>query len=177
VILVFAGRRPGSDAFPQDKVNAVGEQTRRLVADLRPRLAIGSAAAGADLLAAEAALEAGARVEILLAGDKGRFRSESVEDKGPPWPERFDRLLSSAAVAMTEVPRLDDADASYRAVTIAVVERAEQLAEAGEATTLLALSSPREGALDHTEELVALAVTRRWQILHIDPAQPAGQER
>src|SRR5258705_8431116 len=77
VILVFAGRRPGGDGFPEENVGPVGEQTRRLVAELRPRLAIGSAAAGADLLVAGAALEAGAKVEVLLAGSRERFRSES----------------------------------------------------------------------------------------------------
>jgi hypothetical protein len=173
VILVFAGRRPGSDAFPEENVGAVAEQARGLVAELGPRLAIGSAAAGADLLTAEAALEAGARIEVLLAGDRDRFRSESVDDKGAPWPERFDRMLDNHAVTVTEVARVEDADASYRAVTAAIVERAERLAEEGERVTLLALSSPRGGKVDHTEELVALARARGWRVLRIDTARPA----
>jgi hypothetical protein len=172
VILVFVGRRPGSDAFPEANVDAVAEQARRLVAELRPRLAIGSAAAGADLLAADAALRAGAMVEILLAGERQRFRAESVDDKGPAWSERFERLLSSDAVTVTQVPRRDDADASYRAVTEAIVERAGRVAEEGEAVTLLALSSPREGGVDHTEELVALAEARGWGVLRVDTARP-----
>jgi hypothetical protein len=172
VILVFAGRRPGSDAFPAENISAVDEQARRLVAALGPRLAIGSGAAGADLIVADAALETGAGVEVLLAGSRERFRAESVDDKGAPWPDRFDRLLSNRAVTVTEVPRLDDADASYRAVTAAIAERAKQFAEAGEAVTLLALGSPREGRVDHTEELVALAKAGGWRILRIDTARP-----
>jgi hypothetical protein len=177
VILVFAGRRPGSDAFPEENVGAVAEQARRVVPELQPRLAIGSAAAGADLLAAGAALEAGARVEVLLAGGRERFRAESVDDKGAPWPERFDRLLRSHAVEVTEVPRADDADASYRTVTAAIAERAEQLAEEGETVTLLALSSPRAGGIDHTEELVGAARARGWRVLRIDTAQPSAGSR
>lgn len=174
MILVFAGRRPGSADFPAENVGAIAERTRRLVAELRPRLAIGSAAAGADLLAADAALQAGASIEILLAGEPDQFRAESVDDKGAEWGERFARLLGSDVVTVSEVPRLNDADASYRAVTAAIVERAEQLAEQDESVTLLALSRHRREAVDHTEELVALAEAREWQVLRIDTAHPAS---
>ena len=171
MIVVFAGRRPGSDAFPDENVSIVKQRIHQAVAELRPRLAIGSAAAGADLLTACAALAAGARVEILLAGGKERFQSESVDDKGPSWSEQFNRLLCSDAVSVTEVLRVDDADVAYRAVTAAIVERAEQLAEEQETIALLAMSSPRDEGVDHTEEMVALARQRGWRVLRIDTAR------
>jgi len=172
VILVFAGRRPGTADFPAQNVDAVAGHARRAVAQLQPRLAIGSAAAGADLLVADAALAAGVKVEILLAGDEARFRSESVDDKGAAWTERFDRILGSQAVTVSEVPRVDDPEASYRAVTLAIARRAERLADEGEAVALLVLSNPRRAGVDHTEELVALARDRGWRVLRIDTCRP-----
>jgi hypothetical protein len=175
MVLAFAGRRPGSESFPGESIDRVAAEVERTIASLGPRLAVGSAAAGADLLAAEACLRAGAAIEILIPAGRNRFRAESVADKGGRWGEAFDALVDSALVTVREVPREDDDDASYRAVTAAIAERAQELAEDGEGIALLAISSPREGGVDHTEELVAIAAARNWLVLRIDSSGPPGK--
>ncbi|HYI98374.1 MAG TPA: hypothetical protein VEX36_01675 [Thermoleophilaceae bacterium] len=174
MILAFAGRRPGTESFPDAMVDAVGEEVARLVARLAPRRVVGSAAAGGDLLVAEAALAAGARVELLLAGDRARFRATSVADKGDVWAERFDSLLERDGVAVTEIASLGDGEEAYRGVTRAIAERARRLGEGGEPIGLLAVAGRRAGPPGHTEELVAAAEASGWRVWTIDPAEPGA---
>lgn len=170
MVLTFAGRRPGTD-FPAENVAAVRERIESLVERLRPRVAVGSAAAGADLLVADATLSAGATVEILLAGSRAGFRAESVADKGEDWAAAFDALVDRDAVTVREIPRDAGADAAYRAVTARIVERAGELAGDDEEVALLAVSpAPApDGGGSHTEEMVEMAEARRWSVLRIDP--------
>lgn len=68
MVLAYAGRLPGTDAFPDDNVGYVGEHVERLINNLRPRIVVGSAAAGADLLVLQAALKTSAAARVVLAG-------------------------------------------------------------------------------------------------------------
>ena len=56
----------------------------------------GSLAGGADILFAEALLERGAEVNIVLPFDRADFIAHSVRPSGPAWPDRFERCLSRA---------------------------------------------------------------------------------
>lgn len=172
MVLAFAGRRPGT-AFPAENVAAVRAAIAAIVGRERPRRVVGSAAAGADLLVVEEALRTGAKVELLLAGPRDGFRAESVADKGEPWAARFDDLLAREGVVVREVPRDEDAEAAYRAVTAAIADRAEALAAAGEPIAVLVVSSP-PGPPGHSEELAEAAESHGWPILRIDPLDPAG---
>lgn len=174
MILAFAGRRPGGDAFPEENVEAVARAVERTVSDLRPRWAVGSAAAGSDLLVADAALRAGARLELLLAGDRSRFRASSVADKGATWSAFFDDVVSRAGVTVAEVGREAGDEASYRAVTAAIADRAQALADAGEQVGLLAVASRQGAAASHTGELAGLAETSGWPVWWIDPLRPGA---
>ncbi|WP_347404424.1 hypothetical protein [Streptomyces sp. MST-110588] len=97
MIVVFAGRRPSAPdgQFPPACEDWLEERLDRLFAGLRPRLAIGSAAAGTDLLAAAAARKAKAHVRLLVTEDVEAFVAASVRDKGRDWEERF-RALTAA---------------------------------------------------------------------------------
>ena len=103
-IVALAGRRidpsgqtPGR--FPQASAPAVRAAiVERLVA-LRPSGLVCSAACGADLLALEAASNAGIPCRIVLPFSAGRFRKTSVTDRAEPdyWGALYDRLVAQAA--------------------------------------------------------------------------------
>jgi hypothetical protein len=173
MVLAFAGRRPGID-FPEDNIAAVREQIELLVDRLRPRVGVGSAAAGADLLVADAVLNRGAVIKILLAGNRESFCAGSVADKGEVWVKAFDALIDCDAVAVREIPKGGDADAAYRAVTAGIVQCAENLAGDDEEIALLAILGPADGTVSHTEELAEMAEARRWNVLRIDPTNPGS---
>lgn len=172
MILVYAGRRPGSAAFPAANVEFVGEQIEQLLEGLRPRVVVGSAAAGADLLVLGAALRVGAGAHVQLAGTRAAFREGSVADKDPTWGRRFDALLAQRAVTTTEIALAQDAEESYRAVTAELLRKAADVREVGEEIVVLAVSVPRKG-VDHTEELVEAQRAAGGLVLRIDPARTA----
>jgi tetratricopeptide repeat protein len=172
MILVYAGRRPGAD-FPDENLDFVAEQVERLIVGLNPRLVIGSAAAGGDLLAIEAATSAKVReVRVLIAGDRESFRNGSVSDKGRDWEIRFDTQLRLDGVHVEEVALVDgDGDATYRAVTERISAVAEAELEDGEELVVLAIWKERDGGVDHTKELIAHHEARNRLVLRIDPAR------
>jgi len=76
---------------------------RALAADIRAKLddlhigfAFGSLAAGADIVFAEAALERGAALHVVLPFKQDEFRRVSVTAFGTSWGERFDRAIARA---------------------------------------------------------------------------------
>jgi hypothetical protein len=168
VIVLYAGRRSGTDEFPESNVDFVGEQITQLLAGLRPRRVIGSAAAGADLLALEAAEALGIAADAIIVGDRDAFRAASVSDKGAAWERRYEHQLSR--IGAEQLPPHDVPKEGWRAVTRRIVERGEQLAESGEALVVLAVSAPRT-TVDHTEELAQGGTRPGRLVLRIDPAK------
>lgn len=76
-------------------------------------LAVGSLAAGSDILIAEAALEAGASLRLFIPADIERFRARSITPFGD-WGERFDTCLSRAeSVEITDPEDPDIQNASF----------------------------------------------------------------
>jgi hypothetical protein len=175
MILVYAGRRPGAD-FPESNVDFVAEQVQRVLVGLDPRLVVGSAAAGGDLLTIEAATAAKVpEVRVVLAGDRTSFRESSVSDKGREWQLRFDTQLGLDSVHAEEVPLAEgDSDASYRAVTERITAMAEAELAEGEELVVLAVWKERDGSVDHTQELIAYHEARDRLALRLDPAHTVG---
>jgi hypothetical protein len=103
VIVVHAGNRVddarrATPRFPAHQVAHVGDRLGRLLRELRPRLVVTAAAAGADLLVMEEALRVpGVAVHVVLPFDRETFRRESVEDRGDEWTARYDRLVDELA--------------------------------------------------------------------------------
>ena len=98
MILLYAGRRSGSADFPDANVEFVAEQIGQVLGGLRPRRIIGSAAAGADLLALRAAEELDIPAAVVIVGDRDSFRESSVADKGPDWVRRYDHQVERLEV-------------------------------------------------------------------------------
>jgi tetratricopeptide (TPR) repeat protein len=57
----------------------------------------GALAAGADIVIAEALLQKGAELHLVLPGSREAFREASVSRFGPAWVERFEAVASAAA--------------------------------------------------------------------------------
>jgi hypothetical protein len=162
VILMYAGRLPSPDGFPEANVPFVRQQVERVLRSLMPRFVAGSAAAGADLVVLEAALELGIPARVFLAGDAGEFRASSVAED---WGERYERVLAAPSVDVIEVPRVaGDEGASYKAVTERIWE-----AGSGEDSVVLTLSAERPGG-GHTEDLATLQLGAGGLVLQLDPA-------
>jgi hypothetical protein len=91
--------------FPQAQVERVGAEVRAALdawgVDDSTTLITGGAR-GADLIAAEAARERGARVRIVLALPPDEFEAASVALEGTDWADRFRAMLEVAEVEVVE---------------------------------------------------------------------------
>lgn len=170
MIVVYAGRRPSEDGFPGAHETEVRERIAQLLAGLQPRLLVGSAAAGADLLTLESGLAAGAKAKVVLAGSRDAFCESSVADKGEAWERRYHQVLSHEDVAVESAGLIEgDESASYRAVTERIWELAHGELEDEEGLLVVIISRPRESGTDHTEELAGLQELDGGVVLRVDP--------
>jgi class 3 adenylate cyclase len=100
VVLHYCGHRidPTSTParFPPDLEVHVGREIRAFLAEQRVGFAYGSLASGADILIAEALLDQGVPVEVVLPFDTSEFERTSVGPAGPGWVDRFRACLSRA---------------------------------------------------------------------------------
>jgi hypothetical protein len=100
LVLHYCGHRIDPTAnlgrFPPDLERQVDRQIREFMADRHVGFAYGSLASGADILAAEVALDAGVRLEVVLPFDTQEFEQLSVAPAGAGWCERFHRCLARA---------------------------------------------------------------------------------
>jgi hypothetical protein len=78
------------------KSDALERNIRGAISDERIGFAYGALAAGADILIAEALLEAGAELHLILPGSQAHFRETSVAPYGDNWTARFDRIVATA---------------------------------------------------------------------------------
>jgi hypothetical protein len=172
MVVAYAGRLPGAADFPEDNVSYVAEQIGRLISNLRPRVVVGSAAAGADLLVLEAALKAGSSAKVVLAGSTAQHRMSSVVGRGVTWERLFDETVEHEHVDVLEVPRHDDDDETYSSVNKMVRDLAE--AEVGdpdkEPIVGINVSARREGA-DLSADMAVAQELRQRLVLCVDPSR------
>ena len=101
-VLVFTGHMidapdRSQQRFPPQMENAVRENIRARLEQIRPVAAYGSAACGADILCLECVQELGGELHIVLPFPAEQFRAESVDFRPEgQWGKRFERLLESA---------------------------------------------------------------------------------
>ncbi|MEJ1970983.1 MAG: adenylate/guanylate cyclase domain-containing protein [Lacunisphaera sp.] len=89
---------PGAPArFPYEQQAAVTEQVRERLRTRRVGFLHGALACGADIIIAEAALELGAELHLVLPFSIDEFVEISVARGGPGWTERFHRCFAAAA--------------------------------------------------------------------------------
>ena len=84
------------------------------VAEITPGMAFGALAAGADIVAAEAAVAVGAELHIVLPAAADLFCAASVAPLGDHWTRRFDALIAAA----TSIEILDEPDGLTHAAMV-----------------------------------------------------------
>lgn len=88
---------PGKPSrFPAEQHATVAAQVRAKLQERHVGFAHGSLASGADIIIAEAALEIGAELHLVLPFAIDEFIAISVERGGPGWTERFRKCLGHA---------------------------------------------------------------------------------
>jgi len=114
-VVAFTGHMidaPGRTAprFPASLEPAVAAAVRAWIATLDRPVFYGSAACGADIIVLEAALAAGAEVNVVLPFDRKDFIASSVSIGGERWLARFEAALAGATriVPATEERHLGD---------------------------------------------------------------------
>ncbi len=100
-VIVYTGHRidandRSSACFPAEKMPYVKSEIRHQLGAFSSAICIGSAANGADLLFAEAALENGFDLHIVLPYNRDVFRQESVKADDDIWFELYDTVLDKA---------------------------------------------------------------------------------
>lgn len=87
----------GHMSFRGDEVNGeLSGRIARLIAEERVGFGFGALAAGADIIIAEALLDAGAELHAILPGGAEAFAACSVDPFGAAWRARFDAVLERA---------------------------------------------------------------------------------
>ena len=172
-VVAFAGHMiDASDRpvprFPTELVPAVESAVRERLSRLNAPVVFASAACGADLIFIEAALAAGAEVNVVLPFDRADFVRISVASGGDGWVDRFDAVLSRATrviMATDENYLGDDVLFEHGSMLLEglTVLRAAQLRT--QPMLLCVLDSRSSGDLGGTHESV-----ERWQ-RRIGPAE------
>ena len=141
--------------FPAALIPSVAAAIRERVARWHAPVVFGSAACGADLLVIEAALDAGAEVNVVMPFDRDDFVRTSVAPGGGDWVARFERAMARAhrVVDATDGRHLGD-DALFahaaRLVQGLALLRASQLETAP--TMLCVLDPAADAAVGGTLE-------------------------
>lgn len=86
---------------------ALDREIRKWIAEERIGFGYGALAAGADILIAEALIEAGAELHLILPAATNLFRAASVARRGTAWVRRFD-VVAEHACSIHAVSRNDD---------------------------------------------------------------------
>ena len=85
-----------SGRFPPELEAHVDREIRSYLAQQRIGFAYGSLASGADILVAEALLDQGVSLQVVLPFDTAEFERTSVSPAGPGWVDRFRACLARA---------------------------------------------------------------------------------
>ena len=114
-VLVFTGHMidahdRSEPRFPAALAPVVDAAIREHLAGLHQPIVYVSAACGADLMFIEAAVDAGAEVNVVLPFDRNDFLRTSVAVGGGDWVDRFDQALARASrvIMATEENHLGD---------------------------------------------------------------------
>jgi hypothetical protein len=182
-VVIASGHRPDEDGrepprFPPSSEVRVTREVERVAAKRwelgEHDLLITGGAAGADLIAAEAALARGCEVRLELARSRGRFVESSVAPSGPDWVRRFEAVAARSTVV--ESP--DDQDRRYAATNERMVDIARTEAGRGaEACALLVWNGEESGRSGGTDHLARLAHRARFELYGIDPRPSPAADR
>ncbi len=138
---------------------------------LEPAGIVSAAAAGADLLLAEAALDRAVPLHVVLPCPRARFQEVSVADQGPRWVLAFERVLNHVAQdtrSSLEELTLEPDDAGFRMANQVLLDRAVNLG-ADRVLAVAVRPRQRESTPSVTDDFVDRAEAAGFFVLEIDP--------
>lgn len=144
----------------------------KVLDSLQPSAVVSAAAAGADLVVLEAAIDRRIDVHVVLPIARDEFLKRSVVDAGPEWMIRFDEVLRHvAAHAGCTLIQGDDAVDHEWFLTAhgQLLDRAEELAAGGIVVALTVRPPEGEMPPSVTDEFAVQAERAGMLILTIDP--------
>ncbi|HSB87143.1 MAG TPA: hypothetical protein VLD86_12570 [Ilumatobacteraceae bacterium] len=177
MLLVHSGNRidlPDRQVarFPSSQIPVVRARVVKVLESLQPGAVVSSAAAGADLIVLEEAINLGIDAHVVMPLAREEFVPRSVADAGPEWVTRFDSVLRHVAThAGSSLMQYNDrpSDEWYLTAHVQLLERAEEVA-AGRVIVALTIRPP-EGEVPPsvTDDFVIRAQRMRLLVLSIDP--------
>lgn len=176
MIVVHAGHRldpqgQSPTRFPADRVPDVRNRLRDLLVVLEPVGVVTAAAAGADLLMADAAIECGIPLHVVLPLERAGFRRVSVADQGRDWTTCYDRVIewvtNDTRSSLRELDHGADDD-GFRAGNQALLDRARELGE-GQVLAVTVRRCAPEQSPSLTDDFVDRARAARLFVVDIDP--------
>ena len=182
MIVVFGGVQadpPGTAPyrFPASQVEDVSERVRTLLFSMQPRLLVGAAASGSDLVFLDQALGLGLKPVIVLPFAADRFRQTSVESRGADWVRRYERVLAEVSTGRAELEILDESedDGVYLRTNGHLLARASQLRLDGEEIVVVVLRPAGRDGSSVTDDLAARGETAGCLVLDLDCLRPAAE--
>jgi hypothetical protein len=181
VIIVFGGVQadpPGSPPyrFPASQVDDVSTRVQNLLSSLSPRLLVGAAASGSDLVFLEQALGLGLKPRIVLPFPVDRFRQTSVESRGPDWVRRYEHVLAEVSAGRAELEILDEPedDDVYVRTNERLLARARDLRLDGEEIVVIVLRPSASDGRSVTDDLAERGQMAGFLVLDLDCLRPAA---
>lgn len=181
MILTYAGVRDercssGDGGLSRDQAEHIGRRLRGLLRHLSPRLVVGAAAAGSDLIIAREAQRTGCDLHVVLAGSKDEFKRVSVDGCGEEWETSYSRLMDELPAERRSIiegpPDSRGFDASFfQSMNGEIIDSAQDLAREEEKTIALVIQS-KDGNHDPddvTADFRDRAERRGILCLQIDP--------
>jgi hypothetical protein len=117
-----------------------------------------------------AALQSGARADVLIVGSQEGFKAASVADKGDRWTGIFDGVLSHHRVSTIAVPG-EPNDDGFRCVNEQIYTHAASSVEPGEEIVAVGVTPGRRDGVDHTEYLLDRFEAAGHLVLRLNPSR------
>jgi tetratricopeptide (TPR) repeat protein len=175
VIVLFGGAqvdRPGAERprFPQSHVEDTSARVRGLLSALRPRLLVGAAASGADLIFLTEALALGLTPHVVLPFPVEKFQETSVESRGPDWVLRYKRVIDQVRAGRGILEILGEAEDEdvYLRTNGRLLDYASQLGGADEEIVAVLLRPGGGDGRSVTDDLGARAEMAGLLVLDLD---------
>lgn len=179
MILTYAGVRgercpSGDGGLSDDQAEHVKRRVRGLLRRLSPRLVVGAAAAGSDLIIAREAQATGCQPHVVLVESEDEFKRASVEGCGEEWEASYETLLDELPRGRKTVldgPTGELDGEFFRSMNGEIIDCAQGLARKDEKTVALVIQSKagEQDPNDVSDNFRDRAERRGILCLQIDP--------
>jgi hypothetical protein len=174
-IVALAGRRidlpdASPERFPLRNIERVRHAVQLQLREHRASWLVSSAAAGADIVGIEAAIDIGLHCRIVLSPDVEEFMRSSVEDRGPYWEQKFRVVLATARPEdIVLVPQCSADSNTFKAINQRILSETIALASFTASTPICiaAWDGLKRESEDFTADFVERAAALKIPILNI----------